>query len=307
LPDAGISFGEWIAGTKRYYGSGEFLSDISLALPTIFSGSSAQCEGRRFVPSSSRSVPDLQSHPFLRTPNDLLSRLTNRVFSTGGRFLRGPRCNWSGGIHVQGLDGPYHGCKHTRHGSWSVTACQVHVRPNGYPLTTQTASGRLLVTLINSGGALLLGLLLDWKLLLVCCAPLLLLGPAGWAGIHYTSAYFGAIEIPNSAATTLAVEAVDAMRVSLDQADFEACKPLFDAPTHFIHQTVSAFGQERRMVESFDKMQRPKDKKHIGLLFKAALCFGASQALIPVRRGSLKLLRSDRRPLTRPTPISRSL
>lgn len=96
MPDAGLSFGEWIAGTKRYYGSGEFLSDISLALPTIFSGSSAQCEGRRFVPSSSRSVPDLQSHPFLRTPNDLClgSRIASSLQEVG--FFEGPDATGAG-------------------------------------------------------------------------------------------------------------------------------------------------------------------------------------------------------------------
>ncbi|CED83556.1 Multidrug/pheromone exporter, ABC superfamily [Phaffia rhodozyma] len=118
--------------------------------------------------------------------------------------------------------------------------------------------GQIISNIVNFVGAMILGFIFSWDILLVGLSPLILALPAACGEIIYFVKFEEESTKPINLATSYASDNVDAIK------------------------TVAAFGRERHVVNSFNEKQRPDIKKHRIAMLLASISFGLSQAILPL-------------------------
>nr|CDI57199.1 related to multidrug resistance protein 1 [Melanopsichium pennsylvanicum 4] len=130
---------------------------------------------------------------------------------------------------------------------------------SSHPANVAAATGlvlcQVIISIVNLVGAVILGLELSWKALLVCLAPVFVLFVSGWLNIVMLEKYEQVAQKPADRAASYISENVDAIK------------------------TVAALGREAETMRVFEERARADPKRTRYLIFGAG-GFAISQAMV---------------------------
>ncbi|GHJ89384.1 hypothetical protein NliqN6_5786 [Naganishia liquefaciens] len=119
----------------------------------------------------------------------------------------------------------------------------VSSHPANVGAATGLVSAQVLISVTNLIGSILMGLIIDWKIALVCLPPILILFFSGWLNVAMLERYENVTSIPATKAASYVNEVTDSIK------------------------TVAALGRERETMRVFDVQAKaaPKRGKYLFL------------------------------------------
>ncbi|KAJ9101252.1 hypothetical protein QFC21_003471 [Naganishia friedmannii] len=131
----------------------------------------------------------------------------------------------------------------------------VATHPANIGAATGLVSAQVLISVANLLGSLLMGLVIDWRLALVCSPPIVILFFSGWLNVAMLEKYESVTSVPSTKAAGYVNEVTDSIK------------------------TVAALGRERETMRVFDVQAKSAPKRTKYLILGAA-GFANGQAMI---------------------------
>ncbi|KAJ9093316.1 hypothetical protein QFC20_007139 [Naganishia adeliensis] len=131
----------------------------------------------------------------------------------------------------------------------------VSSHPANVGAATGLVSAQVLISITNLLGSVLMGLIIDWKIALVCLPPILILFFSGWLNVAMLERYENVTSIPATKAASYVNEVTDSIK------------------------TVAALGRERETMRVFDVQAKGAPKRG-RYLFLGSGGFAVGQAMI---------------------------